>query len=81
MHGTEWPFTKALAVKPWKTSDCDLLQMTWDTFGALAERPSSGLRYLCAHWDISALMQTADAKEAEVPVRGFLQTTIFRMSK
>ena len=34
-----------------------------------AERPSSGIRYLCVHCDISALMQTDDAKEAEVPVR------------
>ena len=64
-----------------KKFDCDLLQMTRDTFGAVAERPSSGFRYLSVRCDISALMQTDDAKEAEVPVRGFLQTTKSRMSK
>ena len=60
---------------------CDLLQMTRDAFGVVAEWPSSGIRHLCVHCDISALMQTDDAKVAEVPVRGFLQTTKSRMSK
>ena len=81
VHGRAWAFTGSLTVPPRKTSDCDLLQMTRDAFGAVAERPSSGIRYLCVHCDISALMQTDDAKEAEVPVRGFLQTTKSRMSK
>ena len=62
---------------PRKTSDCDLLEMTRDVFGAVAERPSSGIRYLFVHCDISALIRTDDAKEAE----GFLQTTKSRMSK
>ena len=68
---------------PRKTSDCDLLQMTRDAFGAVAQRPGSGIRYLCVHCDISALMQADDAKEAEVqiPVLGFLQTTGSRVSK
>ena len=41
--------------------------MRKDAFGDVAERPSSGIRYLCVDCDISALMQTDDAKEAEVP--------------
>ena len=81
MYGTAWAFTRSPTVQPRKTSDCDLLQMTRDAFGAVAERPSSGIRYLCVHCNISALIQTDDAKEAEVPVQGFLQTTKSRMSK
>ena len=81
VHGRAWAFTGSLTVPPRRTSDCDLLQMTRDAFGAVAERPISGIRYLCVHCDISALMQMDDAKEAEVPVRGFLQTTKSRMSK
>ena len=70
-----WTFTGSLTVQPRKISYCDLLQMTRDTFGAVAERPSIGIRYLCKHCDFSALMQTDDAKEAEVPVRGFHSVT------
>ena len=81
MHGQAWTFTGSVTVPPRKTSDCDLLQVTRDAFGAVATRPSSGIRYLCVHCDLSALMQTDDAHEAEVPVRGFLQTTNSRMSK
>ena len=55
--------------------------MTRDSFGAVAERPSGSIRYLCVHCDISALMQMDDAKEAKVPVQGFLQTTKSRISK
>ena len=80
VQGRAWAFTGSLTVLPRKTSDCDLLEMTRDVFGAVAERPSSGIRYLCVHCDISALIHTDDAKEAEVPVRGFLQTTKSRMS-
>ena len=65
MHGTAWAFTGSLTVLPRKTSNCDLLQMTRDAFGPVAERPSSGIRYLCVHRYISALMQTDDAKEAK----------------
>ena len=71
VQGRAWAFTGLLTVPPRKTSDCDLLQMTRD---AVAERPSSGIRYLNVHCDISAFIQTDDAKETEVPVRGFLQT-------
>ena len=48
-----------------------------------AERPSSGICYLCVHCYISALRQTDDAKETEVTVHvlSFLQTTISRISK
>ena len=77
-------FTGSLTVPPRKTSDCDLLQMIKDSFGAVAERQSSGIRYLtylCVHHDISALIQTDDTKEAKFPVRDFLQTTKFNMSK
>ena len=81
IHGTAWAFTGLLTVQPRKPSDRDLLQMTRDAFGAAAERPSSGIRYLCVHCDISALMQTDDAKEAKVPGRGFLQTTISGKTK
>ena len=85
MHRTAWAFTGivtgSLTVPQRKTSDCDLLQMIRDACGAVAERPSSGIRYLCVHCNISVLMQTDDAKEAEVPARGFLQTTKSRMSK
>ena len=49
MLGTAWAFTGSLTVPPRKTSDCDLLQMTRDAFGAVAERPSSGIRYLSVH--------------------------------
>ena len=78
MHETAWAFTGSLTVPPRKTSDCDLLQMTKD---AMAERPSSGICYPSVHCDISAFLQTDDAKETEVPVRGFLQTAPSRMSK
>ena len=81
MLGTTWAFTGSLTVPPRKTSDCDLLQITRDAFGAVAERPSRGIQYLCVNCNISALMQTDDAKEAEVPVRGFLQTSTSGMSK
>ena len=69
MHGTAWAFTGSLTVPPRKTSDFDLLQMTRDAFGSVAERPSSGIHYLCVHCDISALMQTDDAKEAAPAAR------------
>ena len=72
MQGCAWPFTGLLTVPPRKISDCDLLQMTRDAFGAAVERPRSGIRYLCVRCDISALMQPDDAKKAEAPVRGFL---------
>ena len=81
MLGTAWAFTGSLTVLQRKTSFCDLIQMTRDSFGAVAERPSRGIHYICVHCDISALMQTDDAKEAEVPVRAFLQTSTSRMSK
>ena len=81
MQGRAWAFTGSLTVPPKRTSNCDLLQMTKDAFGAVAERPSSGIRYLCVHCDISAFIQTNDAKEAEVPIRGFLQTVPSCMSK
>ena len=85
MHGTAGAFTGSLTVQPRKTSDCDMLQMKKDSFGpsfgAVADRPSSGIRYLCVQSHISALMQMDNAKEAEVAVRGFLQTTKSRMSK
>ena len=81
VQGRVWAFTGSLTVPPRKTSDCDLLQLTRDAFGDVAERPSSGIRYLSVHCDISALMQTNHAKEAEVPVRGSLQTTKCRMRK
>ena len=64
-----------------RTSDCDLLQMTSDAFEAVAERPNSGIPYLCMHFDNSAIMQTDDAKEAEVPVLVFLQTSTSLESK
>ena len=66
---------------PRKTSDCDLLQMTKDFFRAVPEWPRNDIRYLCVHCNISVLMQTDDANDAEVPVRGFLQTTKSHMSK
>ena len=84
VQGRAWAFTGSLTVPPRKPSDCDLPQMSRDSFGAVAERPSSGIRYLCVHWqhfDISAFILTNDAKETEVPVRGFLQTAPSRMSK
>ena len=59
-------FTGSLNVPPRQTSDCDLLQMTRD---AVAERPSSGIRYLSVHCYISAFIQTDDARETEVLVR------------
>ena len=40
--GRAWAFTGSLTVPSRKTSDCDLLQMTRDAFGAVAERASSG---------------------------------------
>ena len=73
VQGRAWAFTGSLTVPPMKTSNCDLLQMRRDTFGAVAERPSSGIRYFCVHCNISAFIQTDDAKEAEIPVRGFFQ--------
>ena len=39
---------------------------------SLAEKPTSGIRYLCLHCNISVFMQMEDAKDAMVPVRGFL---------
>ena len=59
-----------LTVHPRKTSDCDLLQMTRDTFGAVAERPS-GIRYLCMHCDISAFCKRTMQKKPRFSVRGF----------
>ena len=61
-------------MQPRKTSDYDLLQKTRDSFGAVAEQPSSGIRYLCVQCYISALIQSDDAKETKAPVRGFLQS-------
>ena len=51
---------------PRRTSDWDLLQLTRDAFGDVAERPSSGIRYLSVHCDISALMQTDDESRVTV---------------
>ena len=82
VHGhawAAWAFSGSLTVPPRKTSESDLLQMTRDTLGAVAEWPSShgGISYLCVHCDTStsASMETDDVKETKVPVRGFLQTT------
>ena len=52
VHGLAWAFTGSLSVQPRKISDCDLLQMTRDTFAAVAERPSNGIHYLCVRCDI-----------------------------
>jgi hypothetical protein len=81
VYGHAWAFAGSVTVPPRKTSDCDLLQMTRDAFGSVAALPIDGIRYICVHCDISALMDTDDADEAEIPVRGFLQTTNSRMSK
>ena len=39
MHGTAWAFTGSLIVPPKKTSVCDLLQMTRDSFRVMAIFP------------------------------------------
>ena len=64
VQGHAWTFIGLLTVHPRKTSDCDLLQMTRDSFGPVAEQPSSGIRCLCPNCNISVLMQTDDAKVA-----------------
>ena len=88
--GYAWAFTGSLTVPPRQTSDCEvLLQMTRDalnvafgpSLGTLEERERRGIRYLCVHCDISGVMDADDAKDAEIPVRGFLQSTKSRMSK
>ena len=48
VQGRAWAFAGSPTVPPRKTSDCDLLQMTRDIFGALVERLRNGIRYICA---------------------------------
>ena len=51
------------------------------SLGTVEERENRGVRYLCVHCDISGVMDADDAKDAEIPVRGFLQSKKTRMSK
>ena len=71
VQGHAWAFTGLLTVLPRKTSDSDLLQKTREALGAVAERQSNGIRYLCAHLNISVFMQTDDAKDTKLPGQSF----------
>jgi hypothetical protein len=85
IQGRSWAFDGSLTVQPKNPSDCkDFLERARDAFlesAGISDDWPSGIRFLLVVCDITAVADADEAREVEVEVKGFLQTTKSHMSK